>query len=367
MTNWRRAAVLIVTVTTLLVPAVTEASIKTYNVGGDPARMIRAADGAMWFSDSTSVSRITASGARRSFGLPAMASASTKEILGLAAGPDGSVWVAEGSGVIGRVDPSGKVSEFPPPRLGMLAGIAVASDGQVWASDAVFGRLLRLDSAATLHEVILGNVPGQDFRSDPASPTSMVLGADGAVWFLQLAPGRVGRIAADGTLSYFSLPAGPISAPTSLAVGRDGALWVTEAGVNRIARMTLDGGVQEFAIPSSRAEPRGIALGPDGAMWFTEFGRDRLGRVDSSGKVTEYVLAPGAAPFGIVAGPDGAIWTTLSGNGGQVARVTTDTRPAGGPAARTSVRKRTKRAHRTKRGKRAGKARRHAARTRRGG
>jgi virginiamycin B lyase len=315
-------------------PGVAEAAIKTYNVGANPGRMARAADGSMWFTKTAAVGRITTAGVARSFALPT--ARPDKDVLAITVAQDGSAWAAEAPGSIARIDGSGTVTEFAPPVLGMPAGIVVGADGQVWFSDAVLGRITRFDLAGGFSDTVLGNVPGAYFRVDPAAPTEMVLGPDQAVWVLQLAPGRVGRIAGDGSVSYYWLPAGAASAPTGLAFGRDGALWITEAGVNRIARMSLDGTVREYAIPSSGAEPRAIAVGPDGAMWFTEFGRDRIGRIDAAGAVTEYELPAGSMPFGIVGGADDAIWVTLWGKGGQVARITTDT-PAAAHAARHSA------------------------------
>jgi virginiamycin B lyase len=324
----------------LLSPNVATAAIKTYNVGANPGRMARAADGSMWFTKAAGVGRITTAGAARSFGLPG--AKPDRDVLAITVAADGSAWAAEAPGSIARIDGTGNVTEFAPPVLGQPAGIVVGPDGQVWFSDAALGRITRFDLAGGFVDQVLGSVPGAYSRVDPAAPTEMVLGPDQAVWILQLAPGRVGRISSDGSVSYYWLPAGPASAPTGLAFGRDGALWIAEAGVNRIARMALDGTVHEHAIPSSGAEPRAIAVGPDGAMWFTEFGRDRIGRIDSAGNVTEYELPPESMPYGIVGGADNAIWVTMWGKGGQVARVTTDT-PTAAHAARHSTT--DKRAH----------------------
>jgi virginiamycin B lyase len=334
----------------LLSPSVASAAIKTYNVGAYPGRMARAADGSMWFTKTAGVGKITTAGSARAFGLP---TARDKDVLGITVAPDGSAWATETAGPIARIDGAGKVTEFSPPVAGTPAGIVVGPDGQVWFSDASLGKISRFDLASTFSDTVLGNVPGAYSRVDPASPTQMVVGPDRAVWVLQLAPGRVGRIAADGTIAYYWLPAGAASAPTDLAFDRAGALWITEAGVNRVARIAPDGTARDYPIRSQGAEPRAIAPGPDGAMWFTEFGRDRIGRIDATGTVTEYELPAGSAPYGIVGGADNAIWITLWGNGGQVARLTTDTPPAARAARRNKTMKRhrrtTKRSRRTTR------------------
>jgi virginiamycin B lyase len=321
----------------LLSPSVASAAVKTYNVGANPGRMVPAADGSMWFTKAAGVGQITTAGAVRGVVLPA--AKPDKDVLALTIAPDGSVWAAEAPGSIAHVDGAGKVTEFTPAVPGMPAGIAVAPDGQVVFSDAALGRVTRFGEASGFVDQVLGNVPGPYSRMDPATPTETILGPDQAFWILQLAPGRVGRLAADGSLSYRSLPSGPASNPTGLAFARDGAVWIAEAGVNRIARMTIDGTVHEYPIPSPDAEPRAIAVGPDGAMWFTEFGRDRVGRIDNAGNVTEYALPAGSAPYGIVGGTDGAIWVSLWGKG-QVARVSTDTPARARAAARRPAKSR---------------------------
>ena len=334
----QRVVVLGVALAAVASPSVADAAIKTYNVGPNPGRMVRAADGSMWFTKMAAVGRITTAGVARSFALPA--AKPDQDVLAVTVAPDGSAWAAEAPGSIARIDGGGAVTEFAPPVLGMPAGIVVGPDAQVWFSDAALGRITRFDPVAgAFSDTVLGSVPGAYFRVDPAAPTEMVVGPDQAVWVLQLAPGRVGRIAADGSISYHWLPAGSASAPTGLAFGRDGALWIAEAGVNRIARMGLDGAVREYAIPSSGAEPRTIAVGPDGAMWFTEFGRDRIGRIDGAGAVAEYALPAGSAPYGIIGGADNAIWVTLWGKGGQVARVTMDTPTVASAARHRAVKK----------------------------
>jgi len=64
-------------------------------------------------------------------------------------GPDGNLWFTEQNGRIGRISPSGLVTEYPTPSAsGSPYGIAVGSDGNIWftettlASGNRIGRLI---------------------------------------------------------------------------------------------------------------------------------------------------------------------------------------------------------------------------------
>src|SRR3954469_8241644 len=81
----------------------------------------------------------------------------------LAPGPDGNLWFTESNapGRIGRITPAGQVTEF---------------------------------------------AAGLTFNSQPAGITA---GPDGAMWFSERLGARIGRIAADGTITQISPPARP--------------------------------------------------------------------------------------------------------------------------------------------------------------
>jgi virginiamycin B lyase len=297
------------------------ASLKTFSVPADPGRIVRGADGAVWFTINGGVARLTAAGQSRAIALPGVR---RLEVLGIAAAPDGAMWATESTGRVARIGPEGRVTELTPPLLGLPTGVAVGPDGAMWFTDSLVGRITRVGAGDELLETALAPVTGSLYRRDPAAPTELLTGPDGALWFLELSPGRLGRMNPAEAPTFLGFPSGAATYPTALAVGPDGALWITEAGANRIARVTTDGVVREFQIPSPAAEPRAIAQGSDGAMWFTEYGADRLGRVDMSGRMTEYELPPGAAPYGVTAGPDGAVWFTMRGLN-KIGRMTTDT------------------------------------------
>jgi virginiamycin B lyase len=106
--------------------------------------------------------------------------------LGITAGGDGNVWFVEFTGLsslVGRVTPSGVITEFP---------LIATSSG----------------------------------------PTDITRGPDGNVWFAASNSETLGRVKPDGSMDDFSVPAGP----SGIATGSDGNLWFTEYALAKIGR-----------------------------------------------------------------------------------------------------------------------------------
>jgi virginiamycin B lyase len=73
-------------------------------------------------------------------------------------------------------------------------------------------------------------------------------------------------------------------------VGPDGALWFVEMAGNKVGRITPAGVVSEFTVPTLAAVPWAITAGADGAMWFAEGASNKIGRITTAGAVTEFAL-----------------------------------------------------------------------------
>ena len=135
-----------------------------------PERWITAgADGNLWFTENTapeSVARITPTGAITEF---ALGSGSNREPTAVAAGPDGNVWVAERyANDIVRVTPSGQMTHFPLPTANAEPfAVATGSDGNVWFAEAqAIGRITPTGTITEFPSAVLPNnlylVPGAD-------------------------------------------------------------------------------------------------------------------------------------------------------------------------------------------------------------
>jgi hypothetical protein len=100
-------------------------------------------------------------------------------------GPDGNLWFTTSNDRIGRITPSGQMTEFTPPY----------------------------------------------------DPSSITAGPDGNVWFTSPA-GEIVRVTPDGQFSSFPLPDSRAQ-PSEITAGPDGNLWFTDAHGDRIGEFVL--------------------------------------------------------------------------------------------------------------------------------
>ena len=88
-------------------------------------------DGNLWFTEPepNKIGRITPSGTITEFSIPTAGSF----VAHIVAGPDGNLWFIERGG-IGRITPAGLVTEFAPPTANaqLDGGIAAGPDGAIW-------------------------------------------------------------------------------------------------------------------------------------------------------------------------------------------------------------------------------------------
>jgi streptogramin lyase len=249
--------------------------------------------------------RITAAGTVTLFAVPKppppVSFVSTQYI---AAGPDGNLWFTEGAafepnvgGVIGRITPHGRVTEFQVGYPFEIDGITAGADGNLWYSEHQSG-IARISLKGAHTEFEVGGIPW-----------GITAGPDGNIWF---AAGlrQVGRITPTGAVTEFST--GISSLPFGITAGPDGNLWFTEPGGDRIGRITPTGTVTEFPTGLTGGTFQ-ITTGPDGNLWFTEYSGSGIGRMTPAGTVTEFSTGITGSPLGIAAGPDGNVWFTENG------------------------------------------------------
>jgi streptogramin lyase/subtilisin-like proprotein convertase family protein len=287
---------------------------------------------------------------------------------GVAAGPDGNLWYAEGHNVVVRVTPAGVATEFDTglEADASLRGIAVGSDGFIWVTESNSNEIAKIDPNNPVAGFTEYTIP-----TAASEPWRITAGSDGNLWFTENAGDKIGRITTAGMITEFTPPTAG-SEPRGITVGSDGNIWFAEHGVHKLGRidpMNTAAGITEFPIPaafpwdlttgpdrmlwitnqignaisrfdpnntaagftaftvglSPSANPIGIAPAMDGNIWFTETGDDRVGRITPAGAITEFTagITNGVFPsFGIAAGPDGNLWFSEQ-NLDQVGRINT--------------------------------------------
>jgi virginiamycin B lyase len=307
---------------------------------------------------------------------------------GIAAGPDGNLYVTTTAPSILRVSPAGDVTArypltatgTPRPALPTFAG------GELWYT------LTRYDSTTSTTTGSIGRRATDGTITEFPLPTagesisSLAAGPDGNVWFTEAGTkAAVGRITPAGLITELT---GTSQPPTSIALDSTGQLWVTESG-GHVATVSPAGAFAEittvstpwkvatspssptvwfaarqglccygpisvdFALwlaPGAPPTPVGagflgtaivqdVAVGPDGNAWMTDKVGPRLGRVATSGRTTVFSqgLAGDAVLGSITDGPGDTLWfTDVNATVGRVGRVRLD-RPTVTTEAATNI------------------------------
>ena len=271
--------------------------------GSNPKGIAAGPDGNLWFTESTgnSIGKITPSGVITEFsnGLDA-----DSYPWGITSGPDGNIWFTVNHG-IGKIIPSsGSISVFSTglADFSSPAEITRGADGNLWFTDYGTNAIGKITPSGVITEFSLGA---------NSCPWGITAGSDGNIWFTDYGANAIGKITSSGEITEFYLSTS--SGPWEITSGPDGNLWFTDYGANAIGRITPSGVITEFSSGLTAAcGPWGIVSGPDGNLWFTEYNGVAIGKITPSGVISVFPtgLTANSDPQGITTGPDGNLWFT---------------------------------------------------------
>jgi streptogramin lyase len=294
-----------------------------------PWRITAGPDGNLWFTDKDAdlIGKITPSGEITEYPI-----GEGKAPYDIVAGRDGNLWFTENlNNKTGAVDTNGNlVHEFYAPGSDARpTGITVARTGDVWWVNGGSG----LDPETTVSRLTPdGTVTNYQLAPCACFGIGITTGPDGNLWAVEElgvyegdAVGTIDRITPDGqSIVRFPIPAPPFTdqhLPAWNAPGPDGNVWFTEFNrtIHQVGRITPGGMITEFALPGSDSNTGGITTGIDGRIWVTEADANRVTVLDTDGSFVRS-LAVHQQPFGITIGPDGNMWFTnaLSGEIGRI-------------------------------------------------
>ncbi|MEO9325632.1 hypothetical protein ABFT23_19230 [Nocardioides sp. C4-1] len=272
-------------------------------------RITTAPDGTMWFveEDTNTIGRITPSGSITELTLPEQTTSGSR-VNDLDVAPDGDVWVAWDSGwKLSRVDVATLTAftwEFTYP---YAEEVRVQADGVAWAT-------------MSYDEDGIVRVQGNQASWHPNAPEcddALGAGTDGRVWCRQL--DRLVRVnpLGDGGVTY-PLPSNA-TYPYSIAPGAGGDVWFARDTGGTMFTSPRDGNVGWISAASGAVRtielgdavaPRSLRRGPDGAMWFTSVGRTQaIGWVTPS-RTGSVVKIGSYRPTSLTFSRDGAVWFT---------------------------------------------------------
>ena len=162
-----------------------------------------------------------------------------------------TVWAGTDSGLLDRLDPSGRVRSSLDTGNSPDA-IAVGANG-VWVADPYGDNVARIDPATNLVStpIPVGN-----------GPSAVAVGA-GAVWVSDSLDNAVVRINPNTSAVTNTFDVG--RSPTGIAVG-EGAVWVANSGDGTVSRIDL----RTHAVSTIQVggSPQAVALG-GGRVWVT--------------------------------------------------------------------------------------------------
>ncbi|WP_223694030.1 Vgb family protein [Leifsonia poae] len=229
--------------------------------GSQPSLLAAATDSTVWVTDTTG-NRLVHLGVERGgvvlVGAVAVPTPGAQP-FGVVSLDDGTAWFTElGADALGRIDILGRVEEFPVGRDGAVVSMIAASGDSLWftmnGGNAV-GHVRGGDAAIAFTEL----------PRIPSGPVGIAVAENGAVWVAEILADTLGRIARNGTLTEFPLPAG--AKPHAVAADPRGGVWVSLWGTGQLAHTTDDGELSFFDLPTAESEPHGLVVGDDGAVW----------------------------------------------------------------------------------------------------
>jgi virginiamycin B lyase len=295
-----------------------------------PANITKGPDGNLWFTEPGSsgspaqIGKVTTSGSFTFYPLPTGASISSTDQI--TAGPDGNLWFTETSSKIGKISTSGQVQEFTIPSTflhGVPLGITAGPDGNVWfvlQSPALGG------GGAVIGKITpSGQITEFPLSFNVLSHGNITQGADGNLWFT--IPGGIAKITTTGVVTSYPISSGlGLHLVYGITAGPGGNIWFLETVPKtfgtpdlEIGTVTPGGQITEYLLITdfgNISSGGGLTTGQDGKLYLTE--NNQIGQVTPNpfGSPTfAQIPNPNAGALNqfdedITVGPDGNIWYT---------------------------------------------------------
>ena len=188
--------------------------------------------------------------------------------FGIAAGPEGRVWFTDdgtneqGRNLIGRINAAGEVEEFSVPTPGAEpAAITAGTDGAMWFTEPGKRKIGRITSTGEVTEFAVPDVS--------SALKGLALGPEGNLWFAERRPqAGFGSISPSGEVRSYHPAFEPLDAPDvmestgpeSLVLGADGDIWFTDPRPRDEfdPDPTTDEGRFAIPLPPRNTQPPGV-------------------------------------------------------------------------------------------------------------
>jgi virginiamycin B lyase len=220
---------------------------------------------------------------------------------------DGTVWyTAQGSGELGRLDPStGKVEEVSLGDGSAPHGVIVGPDGAAWVTDGGRNAIVRVDPDT----LAVKNWPLPASSGD-ANLNTATFDRRGVLWFTGQ-NGVYGRFdPKTGAIRVFRAPGG--TGPYGIATTPNGQVWYASLAGSHIALIDVRSGKATVVRPPTREQgARRIWSDSRGRLWISEWNAGKVGRYDPvARKWREWRLPGPAQPYAVYVDDRDQVWLT---------------------------------------------------------
>lgn len=225
----------------------------------------------------------------------------------VAPAPDGTVWyTAQGSGELGRLDPSdGSTNHVDLGAGSRPHGVIVGPDDAAWVTDGGLNAIVRVDPET--EEVRTFPLPED---APDANLNTATFDGNGVLWFTGQA-GIYGRLdPPDGTVEVFEAPGG--SGPYGIATTPGGDVYYASLAGSHIARIdTETGAATRIDPPTPDQGARRIWSDSSGQLWVTEWNAGKLARYAPSDDAWREWDMPGESmPYAVFVDDRDHVWVS---------------------------------------------------------
>ena len=260
--------------------------------------------------------------------------------FGVAAHPDGSVFIADGgdSNQLRILAPDGSVSLLaggaegyrdgigPDALFNTPSGVALDREGNLYVADTgnhAIRKVTRDGKVSTLAgSGVAGFADGMGAQAQFNGPVGVAVDRDGVVYVADTYNDRIRRIARDGSVTTLAGGTRPgfadgvgaaalFDTPCGIAVAPDGSVVVADSRNDAIRAIGRDGAVTTLAVaPELEREPllrrpMALAVTHDGFVYVATGGRGRVVQVAPGGAVG--ILPDARQPADPASGVDGSV------------------------------------------------------------
>jgi virginiamycin B lyase len=201
-------------------------------------------DGALWFTALDRVGRLVPEGEMTLFPV-----ARAEQLAPIIAGPDGALWTTDVVPAIWRITTSGSIRRFDLPTRFGASDLAFAGDGGLWFTSQGSPLVGRRDPSGRITTFRIA-------PDDSGEAESIAAGPDGAMWFTTSL--AVNRITRNGEITVLEIPdAGREGRfPSGIATAPDGAIWFALRAGNRGEVARIDAAARRRLLVASLADRR---------------------------------------------------------------------------------------------------------------